>query len=1014
MIMVKSPTIAVGLSRVRRDQFYGGLAILVAFVIAFSVLVVFQLRQQAEMRVNTITQNMARSMEQTLSGMIDIVDLALQVAMEEFERELALEESDRQVMSGILIRQQDKLPMPVVIRAMNEHGDIIYGKGLQPPFVNLAQADSFQFHRGNNSRSLMIPKPFFSPLAKDWIWVFSRRLNKPDGSFAGMIYAYFSVSEIGNLFRKIATLPQNMLVLQDRDLKLVAGYVAPDRFYTPPDDKGPPPELRTMLDGAVNEGSFISQHSHLDSVGRMYSYVRNNKYDFVVSMGVTPDVAYEAWRRQAWVIGGMAVAFILMSLAFAEILRRTWRRQDAAQRSLLEAQQIAQLGQYMFDAVADRWTSSEILDDILGIDANYPRNLRGWANLLPPEEREAMLETLHETFELGRPVDREMKMVRQSDGRQIWVHAKGIVHKTEDRRQMVLVGTIQDITQRKLSEDARRNSEDTLQRILDTTSDGFIRADRHGRILEVNAAYSRMIGYSREELLGMRISDVDIAGTDDEILAYIEKLFNAGHARLETVHRRKDGSSLHLDISITTRINDNDQFLAFLRDISERKQHEKELESIAYYDILTKLPNRRLLYDRLNQAIARSQRHGTIMAVCYLDLDNFKPINDQHGHNTGDLVLTAMAANLGAVLRAEDTLARLGGDEFILLLTQLASYDDVHLVLERVLEAIRTPISVEGTTEILTASIGVTLYPVDNADADALLRHADQAMYRAKEAGRNCYRIFDPEQDKKNQERQLYISQIRDALERQEFELHYQPKVDMLDGRVVGMEALIRWQHPERGLLYPDAFLGYLDGTEMERAVGEWVIDAALRQVEVWDTAGLALNISVNISATHLLQDDFAERLRQILDLHPAVSPTRLELEILESAALSDMARAVATLNSCRELGVMLALDDFGTGYSSLTYCRSLPVHTLKIDQTFVRDMLDDPSDMGIVVSVLQLAKAFDRIPIAEGVETLEHGEKLMELGCSLMQGYGIARPMPAEQVPGWVAHWSSQHIRGA
>ena len=312
----------------------------------------------------------------------------------------------------------------------------------------------------------------------------------------------------------------------------------------------------------------------------------------------------------------------------------------------------------------------------------------------------------------------------------------------------------------------------------------------------------------------------------------------------------------------------------------------------------------------------------------------------------------------------------------------------------------------------VSASIGITFYPqVDEMDADHLLRQADQAMYQAKLSGKNRYHVFDAEQDRSVRGHREGLERIRSALTEREFLLHYQPKVDLVNGEVAGAEALIRWQHPQKGLLSPGAFLHYLNGSDLEIEVGEWVIESVLQQIEVWNAKGISLVVSANISADHLLHTEFSERLRLALERHPKVAPNTLELEILETAAMYDMTQAVGALTRCRELGVQISLDDFGTGYSSLSYLRNLPVHTLKIDQSFVRDMLNDPADLGIVVSVVQLAQTFNRAVIAEGVETMEQGAMLVHLGCRFMQGYGIGRPMPADQITDWIRQWHENAI---
>jgi predicted signal transduction protein with EAL and GGDEF domain len=358
-------------------------------------------------------------------------------------------------------------------------------------------------------------------------------------------------------------------------------------------------------------------------------------------------------------------------------------------------------------------------------------------------------------------------------------------------------------------------------------------------------------------------------------------------------------------------------------------------------------------------------------------------------------------------LREGDTLARIGGDEFVAVLIDLEDPSASVPLLNRLLMAAALPVPVRDLTLQVSASLGVTFYPqAQDVEADQLLRQADQAMYQAKLAGKKRYWVFDAAQDDSLRSHHESLERIRLALENNEFVLHYQPKVNMHTGQVVGAEALIRWQHTEKGLLPPAAFLPVIEDHPLAVDVGEWVIDTALSQMELWHAAGLDLPVSVNIGARQLQQANFVDRLQAILANHPLVSPTSLELEVLETSALADMAQVSQVIEACAQIGVKFALDDFGTGYSSLTYLKRLRVALLKIDQSFVRDMLDDPDDMAILQGVIGLAAAFKREVIAEGVETVAHGTALLHLGCELAQGYGIARPMPPEQMPAWAATW--------
>ena len=442
-------------------------------------------------------------------------------------------------------------------------------------------------------------------------------------------------------------------------------------------------------------------------------------------------------------------------------------------------------------------------------------------------------------------------------------------------------------------------------------------------------------------------------------------------------------------------------------DIQHLKLQEQQLERMAHFDPLTGLPYRVLLADRLRQAMHQALRRAQPLAVVYLDLDGFKGVNDLHGHDVGDQMLKALAQRLNTALREGDTISRLGGDEFVAVLLDVPDLNACQPILERMLAAASDPLTVGELTLPISASVGVTFFPQANeVDGDQLMRQADQAMYQAKLAGKNRFAVFDSDQARDMQDRQQHLARLRQALSNGEFVLHFQPKVNMRSGQLVGAEALIRWQHPERGLLSPVEFLPMMAGHALAIDVGEWVIDSALAQMLHWRGQGLQVPVSVNVDAQQLQHPEFTARLQALLQAHPNVGPGDLELEVLESSALNDVVQASAVMEACLVLGVRFALDDFGTGYASLTYLRRLPAGLLKIDQSFVRDMLDDADDLALMKGVIGLAKAFRREVIAEGVETTAQGCMLLSMGCEWGQGYGIARPMPGGDLHAWAARW--------
>ncbi len=548
--------------------------------------------------------------------------------------------------------------------------------------------------------------------------------------------------------------------------------------------------------------------------------------------------------------------------------------------------------------------------------------------------------------------------------------------------------------------------------VFEHAEEGILITDAKGQILEANQSICQITGYQREEMIGETPRMFRSDRQDQQFYANLWKVLLAqGSWRGEIWNQRRDGSVYAQRTSISS-IRDKDgsitHFIGLVSDVTEIKRNQELLEKLAYYDALTGLPNRLLLSDRLTQGIAQANRRGDLLAVCYLDLDNFKPINDRWGHKAGDRLLVEVARRLTQCLRQHDTVSRLGGDEFVILLCELPSYAECELALKRLADALDAPFTIETEQVRISASFGVTLYPTDSTDADTLLRHADQAMYAAKQAGRHRFQLFHQQSEETANQYRDQLRTLRAALENREFVLHYQPKADMRAGRIIGAEALLRWQHPEKGLLYPDSFLSLFDRTGLHMELGEYVIDMALAQMSTWSDSHPTLAVSVNIDALHLQRTDFSRRLERILARYPQVAPNLLELEIVETAALQDLSQVSERIGECRQLGVHFAIDDFGTGYSSLSYLKQLPMQTLKIDRSFVHDMLEDPDDLAIVDGVVGLASAFRRRVIAEGVETVAHGSLLLHLGCELGQGFGIARPMPADELPEWIARWQA------
>ena len=607
----------------------------------------------------------------------------------------------------------------------------------------------------------------------------------------------------------------------------------------------------------------------------------------------------------------------------------------------------------------------------------------------------------------GETLNGEEDRFDRADGRTYWSRWEVRPWLTGTSSIGGIIIFVEDITARKLAEAHL----ELAASVFTHAAEGIVITDPSGAILDVNESFTQITGYARDEVIGRNPSLLRSGRQSKEFYANMWRdLADTGHWSGEIWNRAKDGRIFAEMLTITAvrdKTGNTRQYVALFSDITTEIEREQALRRVAQYDLLTGLPNRTLLRDRLHYAMAQADRRGTVLVVVCLDLDNFKSINDRLGHEMGDEILTTIAQRMKIAMRNDDTLARLGGDEFIAVLLDFDNIDRCLPLVAKLLEAASRPVSIRESSLRLSVSAGIACYPqAEDVDADQLVRQAGQALYQSKIAGKNRYHIYDPRIAVTQRGHQEDLERIRVALDHKEFLLYYQPKMNMATGAIVGAEALIRWRHPQRGLLSPAEFLPVIEGHSLAIQLGEWVIDTALTQMERWSAAGLDIRVSVNISAEQLQHAEFVTRLSAALVAHPSINPGRFEIEVLESSALPDIAQVSQVIHTCGRLGVSFALDDFGTGYSSLAYLKRLPVDVLKIDQTFVRDMLDDPEDLTIVEGMLALASAFHRQAIAEGVESIEQGTLLLRLGCQVAQGYCIARPMPSDELPGWIASW--------
>lgn len=574
------------------------------------------------------------------------------------------------------------------------------------------------------------------------------------------------------------------------------------------------------------------------------------------------------------------------------------------------------------------------------------------------------------------------------------------------REQDEVVMVIRDITLRKQQEAELR----LWGKVFEGSNEAILITDAQLNIILVNKTYEKIMGYTESEVLGVDTATVGARLHSHSFFRnLVHILKERGHWQGELINKRKDGEKFPTWYSISQVLNADGQpenYIAIFSDISERKKSRERIDFLAHHDSLTELPNRALLNDRLEMAINTAKRRGEKVGLLFIDLDRFKNINDSLGHTAGDQILRQTAARLSAAVRTDDTVARLGGDEFVVLLPRVRDERSLVEVAIKLREELLLPYILEDMPLHLSPSMGIAVYPDDGDNPNTLIKNADAAMYLAKEKGRNNYQFYTPVLNARTLDRLKLEHDLRSALELGQFELHYQPQIVAGSKTLYGAEALVRWRHPERGLVPPNHFIPLAEEIGLIIPLGAWVIAEAARQVTAWQQSGLVdLVVSVNISALQFHQAGFLSEVQSLL-AEAGAKPSSLELELTESMLMSDMEVSIQVLQAFRDQGYRIAIDDFGTGFSCLNYLRRLPANILKIDQSFVRDMQTDGASLAIVSSIIRLAESLGMDTIAEGVETADEYALLANQGCQLMQGYYFSKPLPPVQFEAWLQQW--------
>ncbi|MDP2805172.1 MAG: EAL domain-containing protein [Gallionellaceae bacterium] len=621
-----------------------------------------------------------------------------------------------------------------------------------------------------------------------------------------------------------------------------------------------------------------------------------------------------------------------------------------------------------------------------------------------PEDREYVRRTIGEAINTQQSFVAEYRIIHAS-GDIIWVAERGSPLYDEAGEIEAIEGVLQNITRRKLSEIAANQAEERYRSIFENAVEGIYQTTPDGSYLNFNPALVKIYGYESTNDLIQGVADINSQlyahpKKRDEFIAIMST-----HGRVvnfEAEVRRKDGEVIWISEN-AREVRDKEGTLLFyegtVEDITERKNHERELEYQSNHDALTGLPNRTLLVDRLEQYIGLADRYHSKVAIAFIDLDQFKLINDSMGHHAGDELLKTMAGRLSQCVRDSDTVVRLGGDEFVLLLTGLHEIEDVAESMQRVLTSVAEPCILESRTFIISCSIGISIYPDDAKDPGALLKYADAAMYKSKQSGRNMFQFYTEELNKRLMERLDMEYRMRQAIENGEFLLHYQPKMDFATCKVCGAEALIRWQPANAPMISPASFIPIAEETGLIEEIGNYVLNEACRQaVELNTLLGEKFTIAVNVSPRQFRQTSLVSSVQAALHLS-GLDPACLELEITESSLVDDTKSFIKTLHELKALGVKLAIDDFGTGYSSMAYLKDFPVDRLKIDQVFVSHLETEPSNVAILKAIIALGHSLGMRVIAEGVETAYQQAFLHGIGCDELQGYYFSKPIPMDKL---------------
>lgn len=1021
----------------KRTLLYGGVVFVILFFVSSAFLTLLYLRQEALKQIQHSSENLASSLVQTFDGMIDTIDVALQAAVDEVSRQQTEGTVDAESINKLLLRQAKRVPHLAFMRISDDKGNIIYGVENKDKTTNLNDRAFFQLLASDPQAQLIVSQPVFAKIAQKWVWPFARRINRADGTFAGMVYASVYTREIEDIFNKIHIGEGGSIALRDQKLALIARSTFDRNNTIPIGSNSVSNPFKNTLRISPNRGTYTSDASSTDATTRIYSYQRSDKYGYLANIGLATEVALKTWEKQVTVVSLILLVFAITLLYLTRKIDLAWRKNDEAILTLkLSAEQLSHKHQLLINSEAKHRSilerlhtaivvhapdtsivfsnsrASELLglseDQMIGkvaIDPNWCFVDESGKRIAPDQYPVQRALTTKQSFT-------EMVLgIRSPKAHDIrWVQVSAFLENDEQGQLRQVIVNFNDITERK-------EAELRWQFALEGAGDGVWDINLITKKGRFSKTYLSMLGYPEHRFEDNYHELISLIHPEDRahLLTEMANHRNGLSNQFSAEYRMQcaDGSYKWIfGRGMVVSVNEAGQSLRMVgthTDISAMKNAEEKIWTEANYDSLTKLPNRRLFYDRVEESIKKAQREHETIALLFIDLDRFKEVNDTLGHHVGDQLLIQAATRIKSTVRAYDTVARIGGDEFTVILTDVHDTVDVGKLAEKIIAELSQPFIISGVESYVSASVGIALYPNDAQTVIELTRHADQAMYSAKDNGRRCFRFFTKTMQEDATHRMRLANDLRHALKQNQFLVYYQPIIDLRNGQTYKAEALIRWQHPELGFISPASFIPIAEDTGTIHQIGNWVFSQAIEQVKICQALSeRKFQISVNKSPVQFLVERGSQDqwLDQILD--SGIDGDNIVIEITEGILINNDIRVTQRLLQYRDAKIQVAIDDFGTGYSSLSYLKKFDVDYLKIDQSFTQNLSLHSSEYALCEAIIVMAHKLGIQVIAEGVETEEQHQLLKQMGCDFGQGYLFSRPMPAAQLVDFIAATST------